>query len=129
QASLRNRKEPTKAATMDLSHCNADFEIRRPLSFRELETLARSFLSVLLTFLDARIASHQSCLFQSRAKVRVVFHQGARNSVTNGACLSRRAAAVYIDQDIELCNRLRQLQRLANNHAQGFVGEINLKCA
>ena len=115
-------EEPTKAATMDLSY-------QTSLSFRELETLARSLLPVLLAFLNSGIARDQTRLLQSRPQVGVVFHQSAGDTVTNCPRLSRRTTAVYIDQDVEFACRLRQLQWLADNHAQSFIGEINFEGA
>src|SRR2546427_37519 len=85
---------------------------------RELEALARALLSVLLAFLDARIACDQACVFQSRSQVAVVLNQSSRNSVTNRAGLARWSAAGNVDQHVELGRRLSQLHRLTNNHPQ-----------
>src|SRR5438445_13840204 len=103
------------------------FKLSIALSFRELETLARSFLSVLLAFLDARISCNQAGLFQGWTKVGVILHQSAGNTVPNSPGLSRRAAAIYVYQNVELVNRFCQVQRLANDHAQSLVGKINFK--
>src|SRR5436305_1127556 len=91
------------------------------LSFRELKALARAFLSVLLAFLDARIARDQSRQFQCRPQIIVVFNQRASNPMANCAGLARRSAAGYINQHVEFVRSLRQMQRLANNHAQSLV--------
>src|SRR5712692_904285 len=97
------------------------------LSLRELESLARALLSVLLAFLDTRIARDQSRVFQCRPQVAIVFNQSSRDSVTNRAGLARRSAASDIYEHIELVCRLSQLHRLPNNHAQSFVRKINLE--
>src|SRR5881227_2060188 len=54
---------------------------------RELESLARALLSVLLAFLDPRIARDQARMFQGRPHVAVVLNQSSGNSVTNRAGL------------------------------------------
>jgi len=63
------------------------------LSFRKLEAFARALLPVFLSFLDSRIARNQAGVFESRAQVGIKLEQRACNAVTNGACLSGRAAA------------------------------------
>jgi hypothetical protein len=98
------------------------------LSLRELEALAGALLAILLAFLDARVARDQARLLQRRSQISVVFEQRARNTMTDGACLARRASASHIDQDVKLCNGLRQLQWLSNNHAQSFIGKICIEC-
>src|SRR6266849_1923232 len=97
------------------------------LSFRELEPLARALLSVLLAFLDPRIARDQSRVFQCRPQVAVVLNQSTRNSVTNRAGLARRSATCDVDEHIELACRLSQLHRLTNDHAQSFVRKIHIE--
>ena len=108
---------------------NSNSEIRNPtfLAFRELEALASALLPVFLAFFDTWIASDQTCLLQRRSQVAVVLHQRSRNAVTNCACLSRRTAALNVDQQIKLAGRFRQLQRLTNDHAQRLVGKILFK--
>src|SRR5882762_3864917 len=85
------------------------------LSLRELEALARALLTVLLAFLNARIAGHQARLLQGRPQVGVVQHQSPRNAVANRTGLARGAAARHIDQNVKLVAGLSQIKRLANN--------------
>src|SRR4030095_11380076 len=99
------------------------------LSLRELEPLSRSLLSVLLTFLLSRIACNQSSLLQSRAKVRVEFHQRTRDPVTNRTGLSCRSAAVDIHKDVELAGCIGQAKRLTDDHPQGFVRKVRIESA
>ena len=101
----------------------------KELSFRELETLARAFLTVFFTFLLARVARNESGFFQSRAQIDVVFHQRARDAVPHRAGLSGSSAARDVDENVELVRRVSQLQRLMNNHPQGFVRKIIFKLA
>src|SRR5262249_32664082 len=99
------------------------------LTFRELEALACSRLTVLLAFLHARIASQKSCLLQNRAQLRVALAQGSRNSMLGCTGLPTHTAAADGDHDIELRGRLRCDQRLFNQHAVGFIEEICFKCS
>src|SRR5712692_4180220 len=102
---------------MDFEISDLKFEISK-LSLRELESLARALLSVLLAFLDPRIARDQARVFQCRPQVAVVFNQSSRNSMANRACLARRSAAGNVDEHIKLAGRFGQLQRLPNDHPQ-----------
>src|SRR5712692_2674481 len=95
-------------------------------SLRELEALARALLSVLLAFLDPRIARDQSRVFQRRPQVAVVLNQSSRNSVTNRSGLARWSAAGNVDQHVELGCRLSQLHRLTNDHPQRLVRKIHI---
>src|ERR1700752_3178226 len=97
------------------------------LSFRKLEAFARALLPVFLSFLDSRIARNQAGVFESRAQVGIKLEQRACNAVTNGACLSGRAAAGDVDHEVKLAGRFGQLQRLPNDHAQGLIREVTLK--
>src|SRR6266446_9777305 len=96
-------------------------------SLRELEALARALLSVLLAFLDPRIARDQSRVFQGRPQVAVVLNQSSRNSVTNRSGLARWSAAGNVDQHVELGCRLSQLHRLTNDHPQRLVRKIHIE--
>jgi len=99
-------------------------ELRISLPLRELEALTRALLSILLPLFDAWITRNQACLLQSRTKVRVEFNQSASNAVSNRTCLARRAAPTNINQKVKLIRRLSQLQRLPDDHPQGFIGKI-----
>ena len=97
------------------------------LSLRKLETFPRALLPVLLALFDPRIASHQTRMFESWTKVGIELEQRSRDAVPDRARLSRRATAGHVDNEIKLACRFRQLQRLTNDHAQGFVREISVK--
>src|SRR5713226_6809421 len=111
---------------MDFEISDLKFEISK-LSLRELEALARALLSVLLAFLDPRIARDQSRVFQGRPQVAVVLNQSSRNSVTNRSGLARWSAAGNVHQHVELGCRLSQLHRLTNDHPQGLVRKIHIE--
>jgi len=101
--------------------------IRHPdlqLSLRELEALARAFLTVLLSLFDPRIAGNQSGLLQSRPQVRIELNQGPRNAMPDRTRLPGRTAAGNVNNHIKLVCGVRQLQRLANNHSQRLIGKI-----
>src|SRR5216684_2639017 len=136
----RHSGQPIKIATMDfrISKCelekqeflNSKSAIRNSQfssSLRELESLARALLSVLLAFLDPRIARDQSRVFQGRPQVAVVLNQSSRNSVTNRSGLARWSAAGNVDQHVELGCRLSQLHRLTNDHPQRLVRKIHIE--
>src|SRR6476619_6683140 len=97
------------------------------LSLRELEALARALLSVLLALFDARVARHQTGLFQCGPQFVVVLNQRARDPMTNRPCLTRRTTAGDIDDDVKLGRGFSQIQRLPNNHAERLVREIGLE--
>src|SRR5688572_1914584 len=94
------------------------------LPLRELEAFSSALLSVLLAFLDSGIAGDQTGVFERLPQVAIILEQRASDAVTNRSRLARRAAAGDVDDEVELVGRFRQLQRLANDHAQRFVGEI-----
>src|SRR4028119_1924031 len=48
----------------------------------------------------------------------------AGDAVGNPAGLAGGAAAIDVDENVELAGRFRQLQGLANDHAQRLIGEI-----
>src|SRR5258708_3597503 len=87
---IRDNQSKSRQWNSEIS--NLRLEISN-LSFRELESLARALLAVLLAFLDPRIARDQACVFQGRPQVAVVLNQSARNSVTNRTGLARWPAA------------------------------------
>src|SRR5215213_10239413 len=97
---------------------------RSSLSLRELEALARALLPVLLALLDAGVARDQAGVLERGAQVCVELDQGACDAVANRAGLARGSAALDVDQDVEFAGRLRQLERLADDHPQRLVREI-----
>src|SRR2546430_13521525 len=96
-------------------------------SLRELEALARTLLSVLLTFLNPRIARDQSGLLQGGSQIAVVFDQCARDAVTNRTRLPGRPAARNINQHVKFVCSLSHLQRLANDHPQRLIRKIRFE--
>src|SRR6476659_2609608 len=97
------------------------------LALRKLEAFACTLLSVLLSFLDAWIARYETGVFEGRAQVSIILEQRAGDAVPNRTGLTCGAAAGDVDHQIKLARRFRQLQWLADDHAQCFVGEIALK--
>src|SRR5712692_11879227 len=78
----KSRDNQSKSRQWNSEISNLRFEISK-LSLRELESLARALLSILLAFLDPRIARDQARMFQGRPQVAVVLNQGSGNSMTN----------------------------------------------
>src|SRR5437763_7450047 len=97
------------------------------LAFRELEALARALLPVLLALLGAGVARHQPGALERGAQVGVELHERARDAVAHRAGLARRASARDVDDDVELAGGVCERQRLADDHAQGLVGEVVLE--
>src|SRR5690348_17607778 len=86
------------------------------LALRKLEAFACALLSVLLSFLDAWIARHETGVFEGRSQVAIILDQRARDTVSDCAGLARRSAARDIDHQIKLVRRFGQLQWLPNDH-------------
>src|SRR5712691_3422149 len=120
---LNSEGNQSEIATMDSEISDLKFEISK-LSLRELESLARALLSVLLAFLDPRIARDQSRVLQCRPQVAIVLNQSSCDSVANRAGLACRSAAGDVDEHDELVCRLRQLHRLTNDHPQRLVRKV-----
>src|ERR1043165_3463995 len=97
------------------------------LAFRELEALARALLPVLLALLGARVARDESRVLERGAEVCVHLHKSARAAVGRRTGLSRRASARDVDHDVELVCGVGERQGLADDHAQGLVGEVLLE--
>ena len=119
---LRISKIELRISDLDFAIRISQSEIALPL--RELEALARALLPVLLSLLNSRIACHQPGLLQRRTKIPIEFNQRPCDPMPNSARLTRWATARNVDQNVKLVCRIRQLQRLANNHAQCFVGKV-----
>src|ERR1044072_4497609 len=66
-------------------------------------------------------------MFECWTKVCVVFHQRSRDAVPDRSRLARWTATRHVDDEIKLVRGLSQLQRLTNNHPQGFVGEVAIE--
>src|SRR5262249_11463470 len=103
-----------------------DLRSSKNLAFRELEAFTRALLTVLLTLFGAGIAREQSGLFELLTQLGVELEQRARDAVTHCAGLTSNAAAVDVDHHVEFVDRVGQLQRLADDHAKGFVLEVQI---
>jgi hypothetical protein len=79
------------------------------LSLRKLEALPSTLLSVLLALLDAWVTGHKTCVLQRGTKVCIVFKQSTGYSVSNSAGLTGWSTTLYIDEQVKLIRRLRQL--------------------
>src|ERR1051326_135875 len=66
-------------------------------------------------------------MFECWTKVCVVFHQRSRDAVPDRSRLSRWTATRHVDDEIKLVRSLSQMQRLTNDHPQGFVGEVTIE--
>src|SRR5687767_945356 len=77
----------------------------------------------LLSLHFARIARHESGRAERRLERRIILDQGARKAVPNRAGLAVFAAAAHVHLDVEGCERLGDLERLAHDHAARFARE------
>src|ERR1044072_7592073 len=68
---------------------NRKSAIGNVLSLRKLEAFACALLSVLLSFLDAWIARHETSVFEGRPQVTIILDQRARDAVPDCASLAR----------------------------------------
>src|SRR5262245_29207381 len=93
------------------------------LAFAELEALARALLSVLLAFLDPRVARQEAFLLQLRPELDVVLDEGARDAEAQRAGLAGDAAAGDRGQHVELVGRFGHGQRSLDLGAERFGGE------
>ena len=94
------------------------------LPLRKLEAFSRSRLSVLLTFLHARIARKKSFFLQYATQFGAEFYQGACDAVLYGARLSMRTAAFYPHQDVKFIQAVGSFQWPLDQHPVGFIAEI-----
>src|SRR4029079_2592996 len=97
--------------------------IALPLTFTELEALARALLSVLLALLDPRVARQEAFFLQPRPQLEVVLHERARDAEAERAVLSGDAAARDGREDVELIRRFGDGQRLLDLGTVRFGGE------
>src|SRR5260370_41611443 len=98
------------------------------LTLRELEALARAFLSVLLAFLHSRIARQKSVLAQRRAQLWIKSRNRTRQSHAHRASLSAYAAAMRRHHHVHLVRDIRELQWLARVMLPRVVWKILFHC-
>src|SRR5687768_3391483 len=94
-----------------------------PLPLAELEAFARSLLSVLLAFLDARVARQEARLLEPLPQLDVVLDERARDPEPQRSRLAGGAAAGDRGQHVELVGCLGDLQRVFDLGAKCFGGE------
>src|SRR5678810_241576 len=66
-------------------------------------------------------------MFKLGPKICVVLHQGSCDAVPDRSRLTRWTTTANVDDEIKLVRGLSQLQRLTNNHPQGFVGKVAIE--
>src|SRR5687768_16452049 len=94
------------------------------LALGELEARPGALLAVLLALLHARIAREETSLLEPLAQLEVEDLERTGDPVTNRAGLAARTAAVHRDDDVELVDRLRQRQRLLDDHLENFIAKV-----
>src|SRR3954470_8957522 len=119
QAQFRSLRRKEKAAM------KAAFpeQLERPLAFGELLATSRLVQADLLPLDFTRIARDEACFRERGLQLRIVVDQGTRDAVTDGASLTRLAAALDVDHDVERRVVIHELERLAHDHASRFAGE------
>ena len=99
-------------------------------ALRELGCLARLMQTIFLTLFLARIAAEEPCLLEGGAVgFAVADAERAGDAVADGARLTGHAAAVDIDDDIELILGADCLEGLVDDEAHGVEGEVILEGA
>jgi hypothetical protein len=88
-----------------------------------VEPFARSLLSVLLAFLDARVARQEAGLLQPLPQLDVVFHEGAGDPEPQRAGLAGDSSAADRGQHIKLIGRFGDRLRLLDLGAERLGGE------
>src|SRR6267142_5008152 len=68
----------------------------------ELEAAAGLGFTVLLALDHARIAREEAAALECATQIRLIGQQGLRDTMSNGACLSRQSTARHRANDIEL---------------------------
>src|SRR5215813_3577184 len=66
-------------------------------------------------------------MFERRTKIRVELHQRSRDAVPDRSCLACWTTASHVDDEVKLVRGLGQLERLTNDHPQGFIGEVAIE--
>ena len=85
------------------------------LSLGELACATCGFETVLLSFLHTRVSREEACLLEKRA-VRIVSEEERTGyAVTDRACLTGDAAALYVGNDVVLAYGVGNAERLIDN--------------
>ena len=101
--------------------CTLQKDISEGLAFRELEALACSLLSVLLSFLHSWVTCQEPERLQSRSESGVHFNQRSADAVSDCARLSHNSAAVDIDDNVILGEVMSFLEWLLDHHVDAFA--------
>src|SRR6267142_5243691 len=94
-----------------------------------LELLAGARLAVLLPLARARIAGEEPRLLGRLPQLVVEARDRAREPVTDGASLAGGPAALHGGEHVELAHRVRDRQRLRDDHPQRLAREVVLERA
>ena len=95
------------------------------LTLAELRSATCGFETVLLPLLHSGVTGQETCLLEGCAIFcGINVEKSTGNAVTDCACLSGVAAAVNIDDDIELAESVGKHEGSANDHLEGFIAEI-----
>src|SRR5260370_29605953 len=94
-----------------------------------LELLAGARLAVLLPLTRARIAGEEPRLLERLPQLVVEARDRAREPVTDGASLAGGPAALDGGEHVELADRVRDGQRLRDDHPQPLAREVGLERA
>ena len=111
----------TKCATQVNCVAHLQKDISEGLAFRELEALACSLLSVLLSFLHSWVTCQESERLQSRSESGVHFNQRSADAVSDCTRLSHNSAAVDIDDNVILGEVMSFLEWLLDHHVDAFA--------
>src|SRR5947209_6422248 len=107
--------EASRAATRRIRRRVAARPARLPLA--ELEAAAGFRAAVLLALDDARVAGQEAFPLHRRTQRGLVASQRRRDTVTNGACLTRQTAALHRRLDVILTAAIGDVEDLVDDQA------------
>jgi hypothetical protein len=120
------KKKPRSMTATRLSKFS---ESEKILTLRVLITAASTSQAVFLTLNFTRVARQESSFLESAAVSRIHIQESPGDAVLHSASLTREAATLDVNQDIETTNSTGQFQRLHNQHTSGGTREVFLESA
>ena len=94
------------------------------LSLRELRCTTSALESVLLSLLHTRITSKEAGLLEKRLVGLICREKSTSNAVTDSACLTGEAAALNVNNYVELANGISDTEGLIYDILEGLETEV-----
>src|SRR6185369_2601682 len=103
------------------------FEVFFRLTLAVLEAFSGPGLAVLFTLAHTRIARQQTVRFERGPKINIRLQQSARDTVSHGARLPGRTAAIHTDLHVIFGGGFGDGERLADRHSESVGRKIVFK--